>query len=322
MTFRCELTDGVCISPGTNNYYTCDSYDADGFHCTVQGREILAVTQGVGTGDNYWYYFAYLVAITLGYKATNLLLTYYPVDKVCKSNCIIIIFLKLFLCIYTIQIVFALSKRLNWVFRFPSAGDSSPAATKTSPMGGVGSSKALVAYESINSTGGNDDETERRESAVLTWTDLSVILPKSGKKLIDSVSGMVSSGRVLALMGPSGAGKTTLLNGMSGRAKYAKVEGNIQFSGRRMTSADLTYVPQFDEINGVFTVFEHLTFIGNLTCEDNADMKKRADHLLSVLGLSEKKHVPIRSLSGGEVKRVSVGIGMISKPNVLFLDGS
>jgi hypothetical protein len=83
MTFRCLLTDGVCISPGTNNQYKCYSYDPNGYHCTVQGREILAVTQGVGTGDNYWYYFAYLVAITLGYKATNLFLTYYPVDRVC-----------------------------------------------------------------------------------------------------------------------------------------------------------------------------------------------------------------------------------------------
>ena len=166
-----------------------------------------------------------------------------------------------------------------------------------------------------------EDRMGHEDSAALTWTDLSVILPKSGKKLIDSVSGMVSSGRVLALMGPSGAGKTTLLNGMSGRAKYAKVEGSIQFSGRKMTSADLTYVPQFDELNGVFTVLEHFLFIGSLTCVNYVEMTKRTDQLLTVLGLHEKMHVPIKKLSGGEVKRVSVGIGMISKPNVLFLDG-
>ena len=188
---------------------------------------------------------------------------------------------------------------------------------------GVSDSKAIVRYEPVGIVGVPDDEmVQAAESAVLTWTDLSVILPKTGKRLVDNVSGMISSGRVLALMGPSGAGKTTLLNGMSGRAKYAKVEGSIMFSGRKMTSADLTYVPQFDELNGVFTVFEHFIFIGNLTCVDNADMKKRADHLMTVLGLKEKMHVPIKNLSGGEVKRVSVGIGMISKPNVLFLDGS
>ena len=114
----------------------------------------------------------------------------------------------------------------------------------------------------------------------LTWIDFNVILPKTCAKLIDNVSGMVKSGRVLALMGPSGAGKTTLLNGLSGRAKYARVTGSVRFAGRKMSSADLTYVPQFDEINDVLTVMDHILFVGHLTCIDESDMTTRAHRRL------------------------------------------
>jgi ABC-type multidrug transport system ATPase subunit len=155
----------------------------------------------------------------------------------------------------------------------------------------------------------------------LTWTNLSVILPASGKKLVDNVSGFVSSGRVLALMGPSGAGKTTLLNGLARRANYAKITGEVRFAGRLMTAADLTYVPQFDELNMILTVNEHMQLVGRLTCSDQIEMSQRAEKLLNVLGLANKKDVRLAKLSGGEIKRISVGIGMISNPNVLFLDG-
>ena len=128
------------------------------------------------------------------------------------------------------------------------------------------------------------------------------------------------AGRILALMGPSGAGKTTLLNGLANRASYARIEGEVQFAGRAMTSTDLTYVPQFDHINGALTVYEHLTLVGRLTCLDTPAMLKRAELLLNVLGLTEKRDTQVKDLSGGEVKRVSVGIGMISNPYVLFLD--
>jgi hypothetical protein len=55
------------------------------------------------------------------------------------------------------------------------------------------------------------------EPFCLAWKDLSVLLKKKGTKLIDRVSGIARSGRVLALMGPSGAGKTTLLNALGNR---------------------------------------------------------------------------------------------------------
>jgi ABC-type multidrug transport system ATPase subunit len=157
--------------------------------------------------------------------------------------------------------------------------------------------------------------------ASLTWRGVNVELKTNGKKLIDNVSGMVSSGRILALMGPSGAGKTTLLNALARRAKYATVTGEVRFAGRQMTSTDLTYVPQFDQVNEVLTVIEHFRLVGRLTSTDKEATERLADDLVNVLGLEDKRDVQVRELTGGEVKRVSIGIGLISSPSVLFLDG-
>jgi ABC-type multidrug transport system ATPase subunit len=87
--------------------------------------------------------------------------------------------------------------------------------------------------------------------------------------------------------------KTTLLNALAKRINYANVDGDVTFSGRTMTAQDLTYVPQFDAINGALTVEEHFLLVGRLTCVDVEDMLARAEKLLEVLGLTEKRHFKV-----------------------------
>lgn len=89
-----------------------------------------------------------------------------------------------------------------------------------------------------------------------------------------------------------------------------------------MTPSDLTYVPQFDEVNKSLTVQEHLSLVGSLTTVDVTTLQTRLQDVLAVLGLTEKRDTQVQYLSGGEVKRVSIGIGLISAPYVLFLDGT
>ncbi|CAM9496564.1 unnamed protein product, partial [Discosporangium mesarthrocarpum] len=141
------------------------------------------------------------------------------------------------------------------------------------------------------------------------------------KVLIDRVTGRASSWHVLALMGPSGAGKTTLLNALSGRAVYAEVEGRITLDGVPLTPKDLNYVPQFDDLNEFFTPRELLTYISTLKQNMTpSDRRHRISELLSILGLIRKADHMVDSLSGGEKKRLSIGIGMVTEPKVLFLD--
>ncbi len=107
---------------------------------------------------------------------------------------------------------------------------------------------------------------------------------------------------------------------MANRTPYGNITGSVTFANSMFVSADLMYVPQFDELKSYCTVLEQIMFVGMMKCKDVVAMKKRAVKLLQILGLFRKANTLCKDLSGGELKRVSVGMGMISNPKVLFLD--
>jgi ABC-type multidrug transport system ATPase subunit len=311
MKFSCSLnSSGQCIDPGTGLQYMCDAPVVFGqTNCKVDGREIIYVTQGIGHNVSYWEYFGFVCCIFFAFKLGVLILNIVPWERM------MFFFTNLNdKKTHEEHIVELSTKRLD----YKESKKLKASASQTQLTLQIEEDTPIVEKQGLPGT----VTSFSLSNASLTWTNLRVVLPKKkqGGVLIDSVSGIVSSGRILALMGPSGAGKTTLLNALARRAKYAKVTGSIKYAGRTMTAADLTYVPQFDEVNGTLTVQEHLLLVGHLTCVDIESMKKRADVLLDVLGLTDKKDTQVKNLSGGEVKRVSIGIGMISAPYVLFLD--
>jgi ABC-type multidrug transport system ATPase subunit len=163
-------------------------------------------------------------------------------------------------------------------------------------------------------------ETGTLLESLLAWRNLTLTLPK-GKVLIDHVDGFARGGHVLALMGPSGAGKTTMLNALSARATYARVAGAVEFNGRPLSRDDLSFVPQFDDLNESFTVMEILMYTGRLRSKLTArELHKHLLTLINILGLKEQSHERTSSLTSGQRKRVSIGVGLVGQPNVLFLD--
>ncbi|KAG2359299.1 hypothetical protein BDR07DRAFT_1415403 [Suillus spraguei] len=178
------------------------------------------------------------------------------------------------------------------------------------------------------------------------WSDISYIVqsPKNspssliakstirgGKTILDSVSGSIESGQLMAILGPSGAGKTTLVELIAGKTKSGQYTGSITFptyaSGHHPRVA---FVPQSDILPSMLTVREALTFAACLRLPEALPASSKAALVSTViykLGLDGIAETRIgatdgtsRGISGGEARRVSIGLELVSCPDVLVCD--
>ncbi|CAM6119818.1 unnamed protein product [Calypogeia fissa] len=171
-------------------------------------------------------------------------------------------------------------------------------------------------------------------SARLTWKDLCVTVttPKGEtQKVLQGLTGYVEPGYIMAIMGPSGSGKSTLLDSLAGRlAGNATQTGEILINGRHKTLSYgmAAYVTQQDDLIGTLTVRESVYYSASLRLPDSmprAERKAIADSTIEEMGLKECADTPIgnwhlRGLSGGEKRRVSIALEILTRPRILFLD--
>ncbi|MEV0176075.1 FHA domain-containing protein [Streptomyces sp. NPDC050803] len=157
--------------------------------------------------------------------------------------------------------------------------------------------------------------------------DLTVAVDRGRKTLLDHVSFPVGEKCLLAVVGPSGAGKSTLLNALTGQRPAD--HGTVVYDGRDLYRdyAELRQriglVPQDDILHAQLTVRSALSYAAELRFpQDTAKAERRArvDEVIGELGLEQRAGQPVHSLSGGQRKRVSVALELLTKPSLLFLD--
>ena len=157
--------------------------------------------------------------------------------------------------------------------------------------------------------------------------DLTVAVDHGRKTLLDHVSFPVGEKCLLAVVGPSGAGKSTLLNALTGQRPAD--HGTVLYDGRDLYRdyAELRQriglVPQDDILHAQLTVRSALSYAAELRFpQDTAKAERRArvDEVIRELGLEQRADQPVHSLSGGQRKRVSVALELLTKPSLLFLD--
>ncbi|MGA3161612.1 MAG: FHA domain-containing protein [Terracidiphilus sp.] len=157
-----------------------------------------------------------------------------------------------------------------------------------------------------------------------------VVHAPNGKRLLDPVSLTVFPYELVALMGPAGAGKTTLLKALNGYTR--PVRGTVLFRGQSLYDYyDLYrhmmgYVPQDDIVHPQLTVRQALYFSARLRTDlTDAEIDARTQKVLEDLGIPDKIDTVIgspekKTLSGGQRKRVNIGLELITDTPVLFLD--
>lgn len=137
----------------------------------------------------------------------------------------------------------------------------------------------------------------------------------------------LTPGEHLLILGPSGIGKTTLLYLMSGL--LPSVDGSIYIDGNKLNSMSRRKMDQFRGKN-IGLIFQQYHFIKSLNVEENLRLrqsfpvsavdKQRTDELIERLGLSDHRQQKVTSLSQGQQQRLSIALGLIHKPKVIFAD--
>nr|XP_034179563.1 protein scarlet-like isoform X2 [Osmia lignaria] len=145
-------------------------------------------------------------------------------------------------------------------------------------------------------------------------------------RLLNGVNGIVNSGMLMAIMGPSGSGKTTLLATISRRVK-GRATGDILLNGKPVDTDQMIrisgFVPQTDLAIESLTVQEHMEFMACMKMDRRLRANIRRQRimvLLGELGLGKCGNSKLSSLSGGERKRVTLAVQLLTEPSILFCD--
>ena len=152
------------------------------------------------------------------------------------------------------------------------------------------------------------------------------------RRLLHGISGKAKDGEIQAIMGPSGSGKSTLIDALAQRIDKSSLEGSITLNGQEVDPELLrnisAYVMQDDLLFPMLTVKETLMFAANvrLPASHGKEAKvERVNTMIRQLGLGKVADTIIgdeshRGVSGGERRRVSIGIDIVHGPLLLFLD--
>ncbi|HWZ04230.1 MAG TPA: ABC transporter ATP-binding protein [Mucilaginibacter sp.] len=148
--------------------------------------------------------------------------------------------------------------------------------------------------------------------------------PGSSGTFFSKLNLKIGKGERFGLFGPNGAGKTTLISLMTGL--LSADEGHIKLFGREIGKQDnavnklFGFVPQDFSFYQELSPVENLEFFGAWSGLDKKMIRKRTDELLQILGLEEVRDKQVQKFSGGMKRRVNLAIGVIQKPEILFLD--
>ncbi len=144
-----------------------------------------------------------------------------------------------------------------------------------------------------------------------------------GQELLHHVSFSIEPGELVAVVGGSGAGKTTLLETMAGLRR--PTSGSVTYDGRSaaLEPGDIGFVPQDDIIHRSLPLRRTLRYAARLRMPaDSApgDIDRVVDETLRDLELAERRDVPVGELSGGQRKRASIAVELLTRPRVFLLD--
>jgi ABC-2 type transport system ATP-binding protein len=143
-------------------------------------------------------------------------------------------------------------------------------------------------------------------------------------KAVKGVSFNIEEGEIFSLLGPNGAGKTTTISMLS--TLYTPTSGDAAIGGHSVTKDPMAVrgvigvVPQDLALYEDLTARENLIFWGQMYNLSGKALNSRVDEVLEQIGLTDKAKNRVKTFSGGMKRRVNIGVGLLHKPRLLFMD--
>ncbi len=141
---------------------------------------------------------------------------------------------------------------------------------------------------------------------------------------VDSISFDIRQGEVFSLLGPNGAGKTTTISMLSCLLK--PTDGDATVAGHSITQEPMEVkrvigvVPQEIALYDMLSAQENLMFWGRMYGMGGSELKQRVAEVLSQVGLADRARDKIETYSGGMKRRINIAVGLLHKPQLLFMD--
>ncbi len=143
-------------------------------------------------------------------------------------------------------------------------------------------------------------------------------------KAVAGVSFNIEQGEIFSLLGPNGAGKTTTISMLS--CLLRPDEGDALILGHSIKNDQmgvksvLGVVPQDIALYEDLSARENLNFWGKMYGLRGAALKKRVDEVLEIIGLTDRAKEFVKKYSGGMKRRVNIGVALLHKPKVIYMD--
>jgi ABC-2 type transport system ATP-binding protein len=141
---------------------------------------------------------------------------------------------------------------------------------------------------------------------------------------VKGISFDIQEGEIFSLLGPNGAGKTTTISVLS--TLYAPTSGDATIDGRSVSKEPMAVrnviglVPQELALYDDLSARENLCFWGRMYGLSGRALRVRVAEVLEQIGLADRARERVKTYSGGMKRRVNIGVGLLHKPRLLFMD--
>jgi len=157
--------------------------------------------------------------------------------------------------------------------------------------------------------------------------DLAKSYKRADGTMVEAVKGVsldIFKGEIFSLLGPNGAGKTTTISMISGLVTPTR--GTAKIGGFSITDQPieakrlLGVIPQEIALYPTLNARQNLTFFGKMYGLGGKDLEKRVDEVLDFIDLKDRQKDKIDTFSGGMKRRVNIGVGLLHRPQLLYMD--